>query len=247
MQQCTCHGHGKCHHIHGKCDCDPGWFGPECHIRCPYPLYGYYCMSHCPCIVSNANSCDPISGRCNCKHGWTGSSCEVSAAAKNVGAAENTDTVVVAQLYPPSSATGESSSPKIATVIWTIAPFVILLSLAIVIFIARKRFWQYNIERQPLEDHVTYNPSTGSLVFSLRESRSHVSNPLYAQSSATLPSLSVAEGPPAYENCIREPSQATYVSNVYGTTRPVSDSVSVTAHRYEEPIFVDLPVCPEKY
>lgn len=41
--------------------CGKGYTGPNCDIKCPYPLYGVDCQMRCNCIEK---VCDPVNG-CN--------------------------------------------------------------------------------------------------------------------------------------------------------------------------------------
>lgn len=40
-------------------DCDKGYFGPNCDVKCPFPVYGYDCRSACDC---NVTYCDHVNG-----------------------------------------------------------------------------------------------------------------------------------------------------------------------------------------
>lgn len=39
--------------------CEVGYTGPNCHIECPFPMYGKDCQSMCNC---SDNVCDHIRG-----------------------------------------------------------------------------------------------------------------------------------------------------------------------------------------
>lgn len=46
--------------------CEKGYIGPNCKIKCPFPLYGFHCQMICNCI---AKYCDPVNG---CERSTTG-------------------------------------------------------------------------------------------------------------------------------------------------------------------------------
>lgn len=210
MQKCSCHGHGQCHHVHGQCDCFPGWMGPQCSIRCPYPLFGPYCVSKCDCVYDNAHSCHQTSGKCNCKSRWIGNFCEISTAPRE----SNYTTFQVVQPLPPPylAISAIPDDLRLSTLLWVAGPFFLLIFIGVAIFLLRKRFWGYSIESQPLEEYVTYNPSSGSVVFSINHTNGSINNPSYNPSAHP---VSITDDPPAYENSMRDSTLTLdYNSNV---------------------------------
>lgn len=95
--------------------------------------------------------------------------------------------------------TVKSNESKFWPLLWSIGPFATIAITGFVLFFVRRRFCRDDSpDRQPLEEYVTYNPSTGSVVFSLSNSRSSIANPTYGHSQ------NPPDGPPSYENSMRD-------------------------------------------
>ncbi|XP_055370271.1 scavenger receptor class F member 1 isoform X2 [Betta splendens] len=54
--------HGNCHHVTGRCICQPGFHGESCNSSCPHMHFGPNCSSVCAC--GGGASCHPLTGVC---------------------------------------------------------------------------------------------------------------------------------------------------------------------------------------
>ena len=195
--------------------------GPECSIRCPFSLYGYYCQSQCSCIYHHTRSCDVVTGDCDCLQGWAGSTCEISTALEGT----NRTATGLPHLTDARVESSPSSTVDLSSLVLSAGPFVILAMVGAAIFHLRKRFWGDTIESQPLEEYVTYNPSTGSVVFSVNNGSSAGTNRRF-------------DSPPSYENTISG-STLTLESIAEPSNRrplpppPDSNSIGTGSTKYE--------------
>ncbi|CAK6974309.1 scavenger receptor class F member 1 [Scomber scombrus] len=54
--------HGNCHHVTGRCVCQPGFQGESCNSSCPALQFGLNCSSACDC--GEGVICHPVTGAC---------------------------------------------------------------------------------------------------------------------------------------------------------------------------------------
>ncbi|KAL3879928.1 hypothetical protein ACJMK2_032204, partial [Sinanodonta woodiana] len=73
-------GNISCSLIDGMCkeDCDAGWHGDICKLKCDTGTYGFNCNETCGYCLNGNNSCSKISGQCSgvCQTGWKGDTCK---------------------------------------------------------------------------------------------------------------------------------------------------------------------------
>ncbi|KAF0030600.1 hypothetical protein F2P81_017331 [Scophthalmus maximus] len=75
-RRCDCVHGPSCHHVTGRCECEPGWRGARCDRRCRAGTFGPNCKSRCSCI--NGGRCDSRTGTCYCAPGFIGADCSSS-------------------------------------------------------------------------------------------------------------------------------------------------------------------------